>query len=252
MTEQPPKTPGQTLRDLLDEQNISQSKAALSLGISRGYLNTIINGHNPISAEIKLKLAEKLNIPTSFWRSATEKYENYAATPEGQSQIHASLREELFETLRLQSTDKLSGSMIKQAVDTQWLKISPFNEEQLTPSGYWLTLGNYGLKRRLKSADEQEEDDVELKPACTLRPGDLLDVLSLEQIQLPPSLDMIVTTPGDDFCKADLVLYCRKHFPTGLDSAVGLQILNQSGRPHLIRSGQMAIHVQFVIRLSEL
>lgn len=246
MTTPEPIHPGQALRDLLEERGISQIRAAQSLGISRGHLNSIINGHNPISAEIKLKLHDFLNVPPQHWTRLQERQEAFAATPEGQEQLQARQRKEFLDQLQMRSHPRLDQETLRAAVDCGWLGIEPFTPAHLTRSGCWLTLGLRGLVTRQRdNAARPLEAEALLKPRFELPPGAVLSVLTHEKIRLPEDLEMRVSTPADAFCGADLSLRCRLHFEGGLASPLSLQIVNESGRPQMLRFQDHALHVQF-------
>ncbi len=246
MTTPEPTHPGEALRDLLDERGISQIRAAQSLGISRGHLNSIINGHNPISAEIKLKLQDFLNVPPQHWTRLQERQEAFAATPEGREQLLARQQREFLDQLQMRPHPRLGQDDLHAAVECDWLGIHPFIPSNLTRSGYWLTLGLRGIVTRQKDASPRPlESEALLKPRFELPPGAVLSVLSHEKIRLPGGLEMRVSTPADAFCGADLSLRCRQHFEGGLQAPLSLQILNESGRPQTLRFQDHALHVQF-------
>jgi addiction module HigA family antidote len=246
MTNAIPPLPGEALRDLLDERGISQSRAALALGLSRGHLNSIINGHNPISAELKLKLQDFLNVPTQHWTRLQDQQDVFAATPDGRKHLQDVRRQHFLDELQLSPHERLSRLHLHEAVASGWLGLEPFSSSQLTRAGCWLTLGLRGLVTRLKDpAKRPQEAEVLLKPALELSPGDVLSVLTHEKITLPDELEMRVNTASDAFCTAELALHCRLHFESGLAAPISLQIVNQSGRPQTVRFLQQAIHVQF-------
>ncbi len=246
MTASNPPHPGAALRDLLDERGISQISAAQSLGISRGHLNSIINGHNPISAEIKLKLQDFLNVPPQHWTQLQEKQEAFAATPEGHEQLQSQRRREFLDQLQMRSQPRLDSGLLREAVACGWLGLEPFSPANLTRNGCWLTLGLRGIVTRLKDpAPRPQETDALLKPAFELPPGSVLSVLTHEKILLPEDLEMRVSTPADAFCTAELSLRCRLHHEAGLAAPLSLQIVNESGRAQTLRFLDPAVHVQF-------
>ena len=239
-------SPGEVLRQLLDEQNISQLQASKALGISRGHLNSIINGHNPISAEIKLKLQDFLHVPPQHWTRLQERQDHFAATPEGQALLKASQQRDFLQHLHLRPLPRLDHDTLRSALDCDWLGITPCTPAQLTRSGCWLTLGLRGLVTRLKDpAKHPQESEVLLKPRYDLPPGAVLSVLTHEKIRLPEGLEMRVSTFSDAFCTADLTLRCRTHFEGGLNAPLSLQIVNDSGRDQSLRFQDLALHVQF-------
>jgi addiction module HigA family antidote len=247
MTPAIPTQPGEALRDLLDERGISQIRAAQVLGISRGHLNSIINGHNPISADIKLKLQDFLNVPHQHWTRLQDQQDDFAASPEGKKHLREARQEQFLEQLRLQTSGRLTRSQLHEAVLSEWLGLSPFSPTQLVQGGcYWLGLGLRGFVSRLKDpAGRPVETEVLLKPSLELAPGEVLTVLSHEKIVLPQGMIMRVVNKSAVFCGADLRLECSLFFGSGLSGGVALHIINDSGRAHILRHQEQALLVQF-------
>lgn len=242
-----PTQPGEALRDLLDERGISQIRAAQVLGISRGHLNSIINGHNPISADLKLKLQDFLNVPHHHWTRLQDQQDDFAASPEGKKHLQEARQEQLVEQLRLQTSGRLTRTQIHEAAQSEWLGLVPFNASQLVQGGsYWLGLGLHGFVSRLKDpAKRPVETEVTLKPSLELAPGEVLTVLTHEKIVLPQGMILRVVNKGALFCRADLRLESSLFFGTGLSGGIALHIVNESGRPQTLRYQEQALLVQF-------
>ena len=249
MTPSTPPHPGAVLRDLLEERGIAQTHAAQALGISRGHLNSIINGHNPLSADLKLKLYDFLHIAPQYWNRILDQQEAFAATPEGQEKLRQERIHSFLDKLRLSPAERLSRDLVQQAAETGWLGIAPLTLSQLSRTGFWLSLGLRGLVSRLKDPSSRpSESEAVLKPSLQLAPGEVLTGLTHEKITLPPGLEMRVTTPADAFCGAELRLVCRSHFESGLNAPLSIHIINESGRPQCLSHRQPLLHVQFDYR----
>jgi len=71
-----PSHPGAILReDILKEMDISISKAAESLHISRSQLSAIVNETAGISAEMAVRLEKGFGIDAQFWLDLQSKYD---------------------------------------------------------------------------------------------------------------------------------------------------------------------------------
>lgn len=72
-----PPHPGEILDELyLKENNISISRAALMLGLSRKHLSNIVNGKVPISAEVALKLEKCFKTTSAYmWLKFQSRYD---------------------------------------------------------------------------------------------------------------------------------------------------------------------------------
>jgi len=71
--------PGETLKEVLDDKNITQKELALRLGVTPKHINKIINGTATISSDIALKLESVLGISASFWNKLEASYQETKA-----------------------------------------------------------------------------------------------------------------------------------------------------------------------------
>jgi plasmid maintenance system antidote protein VapI/Zn-dependent peptidase ImmA (M78 family) len=66
--------PGDTLREALDEREISQVELALRTGLTEKTISQIINGIAPISYETAERFELAMGVPASFWNSREAMY----------------------------------------------------------------------------------------------------------------------------------------------------------------------------------
>ena len=59
--------PGETLREVLDERNMSQQELALRTGMTPKHISTVLNGEKNISVSFAKKLEYALSIDAEFW-----------------------------------------------------------------------------------------------------------------------------------------------------------------------------------------
>jgi HTH-type transcriptional regulator / antitoxin HigA len=59
--------PGETLRDLITEQSVSQAELAARAGLSTKHVNQIMQGTAPITLETAIVLERVTGMPASFW-----------------------------------------------------------------------------------------------------------------------------------------------------------------------------------------
>ena len=79
--------PGETLRDILDERNLSQSELATRMGRPKKTISEIINGKAAITNETALQLEMVLGIPAGFWSSREQHYREYLARLEEAAEL---------------------------------------------------------------------------------------------------------------------------------------------------------------------
>ena len=67
--------PGETLKEVLEERNMSQQELALRTGVSPKHISTVLNGEKNISANFANKLEYALNIDAEFWMNLQNHYD---------------------------------------------------------------------------------------------------------------------------------------------------------------------------------
>lgn len=68
--------PGETLQEILDEENMTQKDLAIRLGVTPKHVNKIIKGTAPISHETAIKLESVLSMPAKFWINLETEYQD--------------------------------------------------------------------------------------------------------------------------------------------------------------------------------
>lgn len=81
-----PAHPGEVLREYLPEE-MSVTKAAERLGVSRQALSAILNGRAGISAEMDLRLAQALETTPGFWLRMQMQRDLWEAQEKGVPQV---------------------------------------------------------------------------------------------------------------------------------------------------------------------
>ena len=74
-------TPGETLRELLDERRIPRKDLAARMGRPITTINEIIKGKAKINPDIAVELERELGLPASFWNEREARYQGNAAAP---------------------------------------------------------------------------------------------------------------------------------------------------------------------------
>lgn len=67
--------PGSVLLDEINSRNISQKKLATDIGVLPTFLNEIIKGKRPITADFAILLEKVLDIPADFWMRFQVQYD---------------------------------------------------------------------------------------------------------------------------------------------------------------------------------
>jgi addiction module HigA family antidote len=70
---------GETLAEILEERNMSQSELAQRMGRPRKTINEIIKGKAEITSDTALQIELVLGTPASFWMERERLYREYLA-----------------------------------------------------------------------------------------------------------------------------------------------------------------------------
>src|SRR3954453_10784741 len=66
--------PGDTIADLLEEHEMTQTELARRLGVTLKHVNQVVNGSASISAELALGLEKVFRVPADFWLNRESLY----------------------------------------------------------------------------------------------------------------------------------------------------------------------------------
>ena len=80
--------PGDTLLEILESLNLTQSEFSERTGISKKTVNQIIKGIAPISKDNALRFENVLNIPASFWNNLESNYREAIAREKEENNIN--------------------------------------------------------------------------------------------------------------------------------------------------------------------
>lgn len=79
--------PGETLRESLDDRNMTQKQLAANVGMTEQHVSRVIKGKTNISGSFAKKLEYALGIPASFWLNLQKNYDLELAEYEDRNNI---------------------------------------------------------------------------------------------------------------------------------------------------------------------
>jgi len=179
------RTPGEILEAKIKEKNLTQAQAAEKIGITRQYLNGIINGKYPFTADLGLKLTEPLGTAPDFWSEVIRAHDSFSETDEGRELQRAKDRESLVLDFELQGVRSLVDHQIDGAIQANHIGIEPQPERERIQSSYVVL--SFGMKGYLYGANGKPVA-VATKPSLTLKRGESLSISTLEKVTIPSRL----------------------------------------------------------------
>ena len=87
-----PLTPGDHLRDVIEENAITQQQFAEALGITRRRLNEILNGRRGITPDTALRLGQVLRTSPELWLRLQEQIDLWDALHDPKAKAIAKLK----------------------------------------------------------------------------------------------------------------------------------------------------------------
>lgn len=87
----PPIHPGQFLREILDELNISQARLARAIGVSPMRVSHVVNGSRPVTAEWALLLGRAFGQSPQYWLNLQATYDLRTTEPAMANQLETVL-----------------------------------------------------------------------------------------------------------------------------------------------------------------
>ncbi len=111
--------PGESLHEILESSNMTQSELANRMGRPRKTINEIINGHTAITPETALELERVLRIPARFWNNRESIYREFLARKKAQKKIADEKR-------------WIKRLPLKEMIERQWIEKKENPYDQLT------------------------------------------------------------------------------------------------------------------------
>ena len=68
--------PGETLKEVMEDRNITVKELAKSTSFTQTYINAVLNSEENISNDFVRELENTLNIDADFWMKLNELYNN--------------------------------------------------------------------------------------------------------------------------------------------------------------------------------
>ncbi len=198
--------PGEFLLDYLEEYNITQVELAIRTGVSKKIINEIINGKNPITEAMAVKLSKVFPLSVEYWlnlqagyeadfarlnqdcdlRNDLEHLENFKHTYKELSKINKLANKRWVEknfTAIIFELQKFFGisslGFVNSAMDFAFRKYDRNNLDHYTLAA-WLRLGEIKAQtKKVESFDRQKliEKLEEIKKLSMLKKSEYLSLL---------------------------------------------------------------------------
>ncbi len=110
--------PGETLRDILNEQDMSQIELADRTGHTEKHVSEIINAKAAISHQMALELERVLGTPASFWNNREGRYREYLARSKAKQNME-------------KKSHWLANFPVADMIDNSWLRGFKSKSDQL-------------------------------------------------------------------------------------------------------------------------
>lgn len=208
--------PGETIADILEEREMTQSELAALTGVSCAYISKVLAGEKDISKKLAKSLEYALKIPKTFWLNLQAQYDSEMAEyMDGQSVTdqERSVAKKLSEVVKylretggLEKTEKQDDLVLSLRRALQISKLDNLN--QLAASGmYRLTdiqsvnpyvLGAWVRLCQLSFPEKPASVDFGLESQDSIVQG-LKEIMLKSQSDVRKELEMFFRSRGIDF-----------------------------------------------------
>lgn len=180
-----PLSVGETLEKLLRERGMNQTEASAKIGVTRQYLNAVINGKLPLTTELQWKLKPVIEKGLDYWTEIGKSYDQYLTTPEGRRHFLEAKEEDLIQQFDLHGQHVLVNYEVEAAVEAGVIGMTvsgkpAFQKDRQGATGYLLSIGDEAEvfspngTRRVAST----------WPHLDLLPGERVRLMTLECLEL--------------------------------------------------------------------
>lgn len=242
-----PLSAGETLEQLLRERGLNQTEAASKIGITRQYLNSVINNKLPLTTELQWKMKPIVGKGLEFWAEVSNKFDTYVTTPEGRKRMLEAREEGLVQQFDLHGQHVLVNYEIEAAIEAQMIQFTGldgrnlFKKDRLGDTLYQLTFS----EEAMVVGTDRTTRIVNTLPHYDLMPGERLSMPTAEVVGLSNRIRMHLHGLCDplpenfvQFMSADLV-------EPRSASQCTLRLLHSGWSPVRIACGDPALLVSF-------
>jgi addiction module HigA family antidote len=242
MTSAPPKSPGEIVADLLKDNHLNQTEAAAKLSITRPYLNSIINGKYPLTAEMRIKLSGLLGTKPDFWSDVQKSYDTWQVSDSGRVARRALMADSLNLNLDISGGHVLVDHEIESAVNAGVLGIAGFDRERLQASCYHFAIGLRGFTYPGGGVETRE---AATKPGLVLKRGQMVTLSTRESLTLPSRIRAVVMGLTEQWCGKFLHCDVQRLYEPGMSGPLTFGLLNQGPYELTLHEGEPCLAVSF-------
>lgn len=246
MVKAPPKSPGEMLDELLREQGMTQTEAATKLGLTRPYLNGVINGKYPLGPDLRLRLQPLLNVKPDFWEGVQRDYEVWQNSAEGRAARMAGSIDEYHNLLDLRGAHALVDHEIEGALKAGALEVTNFDvardRDRLLATSLHLTIG---LRGYLHTPGSHETVGVATKPGLVLKRGQMVTLSTRESLLLSSRIRAHVHGLTEQW--ADKFLHCfhQRLLEPGFRGPLTFSLINAGPVDVDLPEGERCLSISF-------
>lgn len=185
-----PMHPGRFIEETI-LKSLNQSELADKLDVTKAAVNMLIKGKRRLTAGMAMRLEKFSGKPAQFWLDLQQEWDEWSASSAGRAHEMEVRAEKLIREWMTLGPRILTNAEIAQAIDTEFLDISPFSRERVKAASYDLTVGKvfcFGSNKQIR----MDEDDC-----FQLQPHKLYTISTLEEIQLSRRVLARVAPPTD-------------------------------------------------------
>jgi antitoxin HigA-1 len=245
MTATTPLRAGDVLSEKLRELSLNQTEAAARLSITRQYLNGIINGKYPLTADLLLKINPLLGTSNEFWAEVERSHASYLASPQGRAEVLRQNLETQALNLDVRGDHTLVNHQIESMIDSGYLNLgipAEAAKERILPTSYECAVGDAGW---VEAAPPQEKRPVSFARGITVSRGMMVTLSTQEVIPALPRVRVHIIGLTQHWASK----YCQVFHPgliePGMSGAISFAVLNHGSQNFTLKTGEPILRIAF-------
>lgn len=241
----PPKPPGELLGDRLRDLGLTQTDAAGRLSITRQYLNGVVNGKYPVTADLLLKVNPLIGTTNDYWVDAERSYNSYVNSPVGKSELLRQKLDDLALNLDVRGNHTLVNHQMETLIESGYLNLGlPLEEAKprIQPTTYECAVGASGWVEALGS---QERRAVNFKKPLKVTRGMMVTLSTQESLPALHRMRVHIVGLTEPWASKFYQAFHPSLIEPGMAGPISFAMLNHGPHDFSLQEGEPVLRISF-------
>jgi antitoxin HigA-1 len=240
-----PKPTGELLGDKLREMGLTQTDAAARLSITRQYLNGVVNGKYPVTADLLLKVNPLLSTTNDFWVEAERNYSHYVNSPTGKAELLKQKLDDQALNLDVRGNHTLVNHQMESLLESGYLNLGVSEEEakqRIQPTTYECAVGASGW---VEAMGGQERRAVSFRKPLKVTRGMMVTLSTQESLPILNRLRIHIVGLTEPWASKFYQPFHPGIIEPGMGGPISFAILNHGPHEFALQEGEPVLRIGF-------